>query len=155
MVKIRNGFVSNSSSSSFIVINNKTYAKLHDEINNVDISQPLRVPQTFGGETEFGWEKVKYEEIGSKINFAYIQAEVLGQEYIDMLERVLLDEFKVPSVEFNITDDWDDEEKIWGYIDHQSSASEGENTEIFDNEAILKNFLFTEGSYIQGGNDNE
>lgn len=153
-MKIRNGFVSNSSSSSFIVFNNNTYAKLHDEINTIDISSALKVPETLGGETEFGWEKVKHEDIGSKINFAYIQALVMGQEYIDMLERVLIEEFKVPSIEFNITEDMDGEGQ-WGYIDHQSSASEGENTEIFDNEAMLKNFLFTVGSYIQGGNDNE
>ena len=143
-MKVRNGFVSNSSSSSFVVINTSTAAEYHDEVNTVDTSQPLKVPETFGGETEFGWQIEKYYDIGSKINFAYLQAQFLGDYHIDMVKEVLIEELNVPDVEFNVD----------GYIDHQSSVLEGSNREIFESELMLKEFIFIKGSYIQNDNDN-
>ena len=41
-----------------------------------------------------------------------------------------------------------------GYIDRQSCATEGENTEIFDDDDTLKRFLFADSSYIHTDNDN-
>jgi hypothetical protein len=43
----------------------------------------------------------------------------------------------------------------FAYIDHQSAACEGENTEIFDSAEDLERFIFCPESYIQGGNDND
>jgi hypothetical protein len=66
-MKIRYGFIANSSSSSFLVVS-------HDgkyDFNQVD---ELRVPQTFGGEVEFGRQCVDYKDFGSKLNFALMLA---------------------------------------------------------------------------------
>lgn len=41
-----------------------------------------------------------------------------------------------------------------GYIDHQSCATEGENTEIFNDDDTLRRFLFADDSYIHTDNDN-
>jgi hypothetical protein len=41
-----------------------------------------------------------------------------------------------------------------GYIDHQSASYEGENMEMFEDEQTLHDFLFSNNSYIQTGNDN-
>jgi hypothetical protein len=55
-----------------------------------------------------------------------------------------------------MTTEYDNKDGLdWAYIDHGSSASEGENTEIFDNDEQLKSFIFNPDSYIQNQNDNE
>ena len=41
-----------------------------------------------------------------------------------------------------------------GYIDHQSSACEGENIQIFESEKDLEAFIFDDEAYIVGDNDN-
>jgi hypothetical protein len=52
-------------------------------------------------------------------------------------------------------DDWSsDNTDNTGYIDHQSSAEEGANIEMFENEDSLEKFLFSKRSKIIGGNDN-
>ena len=59
---------------------------------------------------------------------------------------------------------WHDDEKgYYGYsllnddyyIDHQSSACEGECMEMFESEDALWNFLRFEESHVRGGNDND
>ena len=62
---------------------------------------------------------------------------------------------KVTKIIWKLTDSYEGEKGMeWGYIDHQSSASEGENTEIFESEDTLKHFLFGKGSCIVLDNDN-
>jgi hypothetical protein len=71
-MKIRNGFVSNSSSSSFLVIstNSEEYRPTF-KYEGVD----LNIPEDFGGNTEFGRENVNYTDFGSRLNFALMLAE--------------------------------------------------------------------------------
>jgi hypothetical protein len=69
-MKIRKGFVSNSSSSSFVIIdpNEENKANIHFEGN------VIKVPQTYGGNTFFDRTREKYFDFGSKLNWAFFLA---------------------------------------------------------------------------------
>jgi hypothetical protein len=87
-MKIRNDFVSNSSSSSFIVIKdtNKEYLDFY--------GQEIAVPNTEFGQCEFGWSFKKYHSFGDKLNFcALILNNVLSlKDTIDYYEKVLTED---------------------------------------------------------------
>lgn len=151
-MKIRFGFISNSSSTSFVVI------KEDNKIPNKILPFELVIGEF--GETEFGWQQERYDDIHSKINFAYLQAidieennEARSKKWLGMLYEVLKKHGAI-NITSVITDDWTESDGTYSYIDHQSSASEGRNTEIFDSEKDLENFIFGEKSYIQCDNDN-
>lgn len=140
-MKIRSGFVSNSSSSSFIII---SYHEM--KIPNLN-GEPLVIPDTFGGNTEFGWEFKKYNDIGSKINFCTMQAlSNVESEWLGMLYTVLKDSLNCQDV--TVKHDF-------GYIDHQSMWYEDDYVnEIFEYEKSLKQFLFCSESFVRTGTDN-
>lgn len=176
-MKTRTGFVSNSSSSSFIVINKKSkYVNDLDKLRNLYGGRPLVVDNNFGM-AQFGWEMEEYYSFESKVIFSYLQASYMlnndisfkndtaetisarnafGKKWLEMLEKVLIGDLYVSNIEWNLNLKWsvDDERKV-AYIDHQSASYEGRNTEMFDNEESLKAFLFNNNSYIVTGNDNE
>ena len=144
-MKIREGFVSNSSSSSFIVISHD-YNELLPSIPEVlTFSHSLRC-----GTSEFGWEEYAHNDFYSKFNFCVIQASYIPEKFLEywfMLENVMNS--------IGVTIEYDVEvENTYAYIDHQSASYEGENMEMFESEENLKNFLFNKNSYIQTGNDN-
>lgn len=140
-MKKRITFISNSSSSSFIVISN-------GELDQINEEDTLLVP-TLRGEMCFGWQEEKYNDIYSKLNFCVLQClnvwDTKGKNWFEMLKEVVKDKLNL---------DLELDEHTQGYIDHQSSAYEGSNTEMFDNKEDLKQFLFSSGSYIQNDNDN-
>ena len=85
-MKIRNDFVSNSSSSSFIVINdtNKIYPDVQDYHTEYD---PLMLPtDEYGGECCFGWEFEKYRSFWSKLNWCAILITQM-EMYLNMSEE--------------------------------------------------------------------
>ena len=149
-MKVRYGHISNSSSSSFIVIGNSGKMVnpyyFTDGVLNID----SRI-----GNVEFGWEQIKYTNVGDRINFAYLQAlDANNSDWLDMVEGAVSIYFpRVAQINWNLTtEDWNS--PYHGHIDHQSSAGEGENIEMFENKETLHRFLFDKDSFIQGDNDN-
>ena len=72
-MKNRIGFVSNSSSCSFLISTSDIFIvpqmpKLYKD------KKTLLVPYTFGGEVEFGRQRYNYKDFGSRLNFAYLMA---------------------------------------------------------------------------------
>lgn len=65
-MKLRNGFVSNSSSSSFIVIKQGKLDYIEFEHNNPVVLGEL-------GESNFGWQQDRYSNFNDKVNWAYLQ----------------------------------------------------------------------------------
>ena len=184
-MKIRKGFVSNSSSSSFIVIKgnpaqdeiekNKEYAQGFAYDNN-ECPGTLTLPNSNVGINEFGWENTVYEAFGSKLNFCALQILYLKEYFKPSGENTFFIETYAQRMPHGT--DWtyyfgmlkdvcksyldidialreDLYDDETGYIDHQSCAGEGENMEMFENRDTLVTFLFSRESYIQGGNDNE
>lgn len=164
-MKIRNSFISNSSSSSFIVIDSKINPNL-----KLFIDDGIFILGD-NGEYEFGWQVKEYNDLNSKINFCYLQAKYVQEsstnnDYIEMLYKVLKDYFPqikeiipiltIYSDHIEIVDHpiYGDLRTKEGYIDHQSSATENQNLEMFDSEDNLRLFLFGVESYIKNDNDN-
>ncbi len=144
-MKVRIGFVSNSSSSSFVVIG-----------NNGDRSHQVRSLIEDGvlilgtqGEIEFGWGPDTISDVFSMINFAKLQV-INGNnpQWGVMLDDVIKEATGCTEIL------WDEKLNDDGYIDHQSSSREGSNTEIFENEDALRRFLFCQDSSIHLDNDN-
>jgi hypothetical protein len=150
-MKIRKGFVSNSSSSSFVVIDTSK-----GFISPSALKNPTLVVDGNLGETEFGWGADVLYDYGSRIIFAYLQTTYAkNPEWLEMLEDVIKGNSKVKEIIWNVTETYDSPDgKTWAYIDHQSSAAEGMNTEIFDDADKLKDFIFGKDSKIVLDNDN-
>jgi len=174
---IRNDFVSNSSSSSFIVIakivSNKEMKKTQEEVKNI---KKILLPAKYGTYC-FGWEHKVYDDIWSKLNFCAIQLHDLKRcdtskknlskmpkYYREFYEKYTFDKclklFKNVckdhlNLDVDIKLEYNEDEE-WDYvIDHQSSVIEARNMNMFKDKQTLYNFLLTSESYIQGGNDND
>ncbi len=169
-MKKRLQFVSNSSSSSFVIISHR-----EPQLPTPLYTDKLIVDGRNAETVEFGWGPDTINCRESRLVFAWLQASYLSRvwnpdlkkyEYgrsaeMHMLEEVLKEVYQVEEVEWRLSTEfcWKEEDRdpeiTYGcYIDHQSSASEGENLEIFNDEDTLRQFLFSPGSCIELDNDN-
>jgi hypothetical protein len=142
----RLAFVSNSSSSSFLVTNAKDGYETPDWEGVLNAGYEL-------GETCFGWGPERIDDIGSRVNFAYLQC-FHGQnlDWLVMLDDVVIENSKIDYVNWKIL--FHAYRKWNAFIDHQSNAGDGMNTEIFESKQTLKDFIFGKGSLIQLDHDN-
>jgi len=150
-MKTRSGFVSNSSSSSFVVISDDTEHMLpwrqYENERFIAIGEK--------GEYDFGWQHERYSDFPSKLNFVYIQAMAL-QEYTGddkwlKLIHAVLRHWKITRVEVRLS--LETQSKYFGIIDHSSAYEEDKNCEMFESAKTLEQFLFNPLSYIQCQND--
>ncbi len=142
-MKKRMGFVSNSSSSSFIVISDSSDMI---EMKSEDISIENIVAN---GTTEFGWQDEEYRDFYSRFAWAAIIGEIVGPD--DWEEKMMEAINSVyPDAEIDFTEiNWEGYD--W-YIDHQSCDMDG--GDMYNSKTSMVDWLFRKNSYIQCGNDN-
>jgi hypothetical protein len=142
-MKTRSGFVSNSSSSSFIICGSSgVRVKIPDYLINDGV---LTLNEGIG-ETEFGWGPDAYYPIDHRLSLCVVALQYINDRsyYADMLSGVIkLEDPRITEVVIPSED--------YGYIDHQSIP---ELTSMYDNVEKLRDFLFDASSYIRTDNDN-
>jgi len=156
-MKTRSGFVSNSSSSSFIVIDP---SPVPDDYRLSSGHEGKTIILGLDGEAEFGWGTETLYGVHDRLNFAYLQAlyfefsNVLGL-HLERLNAAIIRRTGATDVQWMITPCHKTSNELrYGYIDHQSAACEGENTQMFDSDDSLDRFLFGANSMIHLDNDN-
>lgn len=166
-MKRREGYVSNSSSSSYVVVPREVVDDCsHDKWTDDSVILTMFIGDRCGeqwngekwdgffdgGEKEFGWQTEEYHDFESKWNWLVLQAFYDGDEYItqinDFLHRI------DPSFEI----DWGKVEKLtegeggYAYIDHQSVDAKSTFEEI--SPIGIAEWLLNGKCYINNGNDN-
>ena len=156
-MKERINYVSNSSSSSFVVIpDDLKIDKANYDYNKIALTFPFfeNGEEWCGlfddGQLKFGWEWEKYRDFESKWNWLVLQAFYGGDEYIKIINDYL------KGIHENLKIDWSaveqKEDSIEAYIDHQSVDAKSTFEKV--KEIGIDEFLLNEECYIQNGNDN-
>jgi len=156
-MKIRTGFVSNSSSQHSITFSSKFF--VNDLLKPTDLIDD-KFKYIFKYklvEDDFGWDFNSYYEVETKLNYIMLE---LMYKYNDINKILQSDEYiklkniikKYCDIEFCLDDNINESIDCYGYIDHQSVGTIYDN-DIFENNN-LEHFLFDINSSIDTGNDN-
>lgn len=176
-MKIRFDFVTNSSSSQFMVYTKTSLSEeLEDKIERhgyfvnlarqavgsimeeyVDLGGVKQKYYTLDldsfAQTEFGWECVEYKNFWDKLSWSVLQIRHTHQQSdADELESKLIEVANEVMCELD-PQIRIDSFKNEGYIDHQSVGFE-ELRQAFKNMDSLRAWLLDETNYVQGDNDN-
>ncbi len=176
-MKTRHGYVSNSSSSSFVMVPEKAVKAMHArkeplddrsylaemckrEIERKDELNEGRWIGLFDdGVKEFGWDIENYYDEQTKWNWMVLQAYYGGREWTQFSTdeyRKKLEDYLEYLVGREIHIDWDGIAKLENdcdaYIDHQSIDSE----ETFDtvDRLGISEFLLSQDAFVHTDNDN-
>lgn len=153
-MKIRDGYVSNSSSSSFVVLGIDSYNELSEK-NFFDSIKTVGYELFAEGCCEFGWQVEEYFDSHSKLNWALLQAECARSQGVIRPMNLLVEIFKQHGVDLNWRLVSEASNNRSAYIDHQSLCTiDTDNCEIFNDEKTLRLFLFGSNSYVRNDNDN-
>lgn len=145
-IQVRKGlFETNSSSVHSIVIGN----------NGEDIHKGLPTTLGFYG-GEFGWEHEVYTDTDSKASYLYTsivncRSDINVEDTLKRIKQILA-KWNVKAV----FEELDENNNFRGfcYVDHAYDNIELIN-ELTTNEDLLMNYLFSSGSSVETGNDNE
>lgn len=157
-MKVRTGFVSNSSSSSFVVVSDGTLDQKTEDafMESTRKKHGKFVPFQNSAECEFGWEEKEYNDVDTKLNWAFLQAyyakkQMANEKPLALLRR-LFKSHRIDIDECALNKAVDSE---LAYIDHQSRCYEkGRHLDIFKSSVKLRSFLFDSCSRLVTGNDN-
>lgn len=146
----KNIFETNSSSIHSLVIGN----------NNENIYENLPSEIHFNG-GEYGWENEVYNDIENKANYLYtgIVNNNLVDELVPKIKDILskwniTPIFQETNKKMYNNEEYDEFKHGYYYIDHSYDLQDFLNT-VCNNEELLMNFLFSDGSFIETGNDND
>lgn len=145
-IQVRKGlFETNSSSVHSIVIGN----------NGEDIHKHLPTTLEFYG-GEFGWEHEVYTDTDSKASYLYTsivncRSDINVEDTLKRIKQILA-KWNVKAV----FEELDENNNFRGfcYVDH-AYDNIGLINELTTNEDLLMNYLFSSGSSVETGNDNE
>lgn len=168
-MKERLGYVSNSSSSSYIVIPDKfvPIAGKQNENGSSDDESYLSMKLWFDfseekdwhglfyngkrGETQFGWQCINYHGFETKWNWLVLQAYYGGDKYMRIMDDFLETVHPALKINWSMIDSL--VESMRAYIDHQSVKAE----KTFDavNSIGIDEFLLNKECYVHNSNDQE
>ena len=164
-MKTRIGFVSNSSSSSYVVVPKSVVQEYEKNRESRDIKSFNRLKLLFAfsgeekwsglfdsGEKNFEWQVVRYHDLESKWNWLVLQAYYSGSNaYLSIIENFLSEVNR--NLKINWADVDEQVEKFNAGIDHQSVDAQATFAEV---GAIgIDEFLVNENCFIQNSNDNQ
>lgn len=103
---------------------------------------------------EFGWEQEHYSDPYTKMSYLWIYIKDWckhdEQEFMDTFQRVVCSHTGANSV---IMLESSSTFYPWGYIDHQSVEDQNYHY-LFQDDNLLKQFLFDSNSWLETDNDN-
>lgn len=145
MIRVRDGFETNSSSSHSVVISDSDNTFTDLAYLGIIDGETLHVE----GETIFGWEWELWSMPGDKLNYILIDND--NDELIrERLINLIKEKTGVKHVDFPGIDGGGEYN---AYVDHQSKYTSGKVLELGDDD--LWKFIMNPESAFRGGNDND